>query len=52
MNGTYSFTVFFLTAKLHELPAKMQERMGRVPDVLVSRGRRIDVLADSKRTRS
>ena len=47
MNRTYSFTVFFLTAKLHELTAKMQERMGRVPDVLVSRGRTIDVLADA-----
>ena len=47
MNRTYSFTVFFLTAKLHELTAKMQERMGRVPHVLVSRGRRIDVLAEA-----
>ena len=39
MNGTYTFIVFFLTAKLHELTAKMQERMGRMPDVLVSKGR-------------
>ena len=42
---TYSFYVFFLTALLHEVLDKLQEKAGRLPDVLAFAGRQIDMLA-------
>ena len=44
---TYTFHVFFLTAQLYEVLDKLQEKAGRLPDVLLFAGRQIDMLAQA-----
>ena len=44
---THTFNVYFASAELHELTAAMEERLGKVPDVIMQRGRRIDVLLEA-----
>ena len=46
---THTFIVHFLTAKLYELTAAIAERLGKVPDVISERGRRIDVAAEANK---
>ena len=44
---THTFNVYFLSAELHEFTAAIEERLGKVPDVIMERGRRIDVLLEA-----
>ena len=42
---TMTFQVFYLTTRLHELMDKVRARTGKLPDVLVMGGTRIDMEA-------
>ena len=44
---THTFNVYFLSAELHEFTAAIAERLGKVPDVIMHRARRIDVLLEA-----
>ena len=46
---THTFIVYFLSAELHEFTAAIAERLGKVPDVIMHRARRIDVVAEANK---